>query len=80
MPLVASLDSSLSPFLQSWVSEWGPLVCSGRDLELALYMARTIIESVNIMGASAWVYWQVRATSQYSTLYCVLNSVLYSTV
>ena len=48
------------PWLQSWVSEWGPLAVSGRDLEVALYMVRTIIEAINIMGASAWVYWQVR--------------------
>lgn len=40
------------------VSEWTFLRHAGSDLDLGLLMARTITESVNYMGASAFVYWQ----------------------
>lgn len=43
---------------ETWVTEWGPMFAWGSDLGMSLYMARQIIESVNIMGASAWCYWQ----------------------
>ncbi|GJP44569.1 hypothetical protein CLOM_g3948 [Closterium sp. NIES-68] len=41
-----------------WVSEAGPLGKSGNDWDVSLYMARNVIETVNIMEASAYVYWQ----------------------
>ncbi|GJP70071.1 hypothetical protein CLOP_g1057 [Closterium sp. NIES-67] len=41
-----------------WISEWGPLSRDGDDMGVALYMARSIIASLNILEASGWVYWQ----------------------
>ncbi|GJP54585.1 hypothetical protein CLOM_g13657 [Closterium sp. NIES-68] len=42
-----------------WVSESGPLNKLGSSYDLSLYMMRNVIESVNILEASAYVYWQV---------------------
>lgn len=41
-----------------WASEWGPNLGTGSDLGVSLYTARMIMESVNLMGANAFVYWQ----------------------
>ncbi|CAI5476689.1 unnamed protein product [Closterium sp. Yama58-4] len=41
-----------------WVSEAGALGKSGSFWDLSLYMARNVIESVNIMEASAYHVWQ----------------------
>lgn len=41
-----------------WMTEWTFLKHAGSDLDLGLVMARTITETVNYMGASAFVYWQ----------------------
>ncbi|CAI5461012.1 unnamed protein product [Closterium sp. Yama58-4] len=41
-----------------WVSEAGALGKNGSNWDLALYMARNVIESVNIMEASAYLMWQ----------------------
>ena len=46
-----------------WISEWGPMYHSGEQLDLALFMARRIVESVNYLKASAWTYWQVLDTN-----------------
>ncbi|CAI5955514.1 unnamed protein product [Closterium sp. NIES-64] len=40
-----------------WQSEWGPIDIYGTDLQLAMYMARTVMEHINIMGVAAWYYW-----------------------
>ncbi|CAI5516840.1 unnamed protein product [Closterium sp. Naga37s-1] len=40
-----------------WQSEWGPIDTLGTDLQLAMYMARTVTEHINIMGVAAWYYW-----------------------
>ncbi|GJP44570.1 hypothetical protein CLOM_g3949 [Closterium sp. NIES-68] len=41
-----------------WVSEAGPISKAGSFWDLSLYVARNVIESVNIMEASAYVIWQ----------------------
>ncbi|CAI5948794.1 unnamed protein product [Closterium sp. NIES-64] len=41
-----------------WVSEVGPMWVSGNDFGVMLFTARQIVETVNIMGASAWIFWQ----------------------
>ena len=41
-----------------FLSEWGPLGPDGKDLDIALFMGRRIVEAVNILGVSAWFYWQ----------------------
>ncbi|GJP85906.1 hypothetical protein CLOP_g15998 [Closterium sp. NIES-67] len=41
-----------------WVSEAGPLSKSGSFWDVSLFMARNVIETVNIMEASAYVIWQ----------------------
>ncbi|GJP53208.1 hypothetical protein CLOM_g12390 [Closterium sp. NIES-68] len=41
-----------------WVSEMGPLFVTGDDMAVTAFIARCIIQSVNILGASAWVFWQ----------------------
>ncbi|GJP53677.1 hypothetical protein CLOM_g12834 [Closterium sp. NIES-68] len=41
-----------------WVSEVGPMWVGGGDIDVALFMARSAIQAINIMGASAWIYWQ----------------------
>ncbi|CAI5476691.1 unnamed protein product [Closterium sp. Yama58-4] len=51
-----------------WVSEAGPLSQSGSLWDVSLYMARNIIESVNIMEASAYVYWQAYDTGGWSMI------------
>ncbi|CAI7849711.1 unnamed protein product [Closterium sp. NIES-53] len=45
-----------------WVSESGPSGKGGSFWDVSLYMARNVIESVNIMEASAYVYWQAYDT------------------
>ncbi|CAI7883451.1 unnamed protein product, partial [Closterium sp. NIES-54] len=42
-----------------WVSESGPLNKFGNAYDLSLYMMRNVIETVNILGISAYVYWQI---------------------
>ncbi|GJP78582.1 hypothetical protein CLOP_g8869 [Closterium sp. NIES-67] len=41
-----------------WVSEIGPMWVNGNDIGVTLFMARCIVQAVNIMGASAWIFWQ----------------------
>ncbi|GJP47195.1 hypothetical protein CLOM_g6416 [Closterium sp. NIES-68] len=41
-----------------WVSEWGPLLRGGEDMDVALFMARSIIAAINILEATGWVFWQ----------------------
>ncbi|CAI5464143.1 unnamed protein product [Closterium sp. Yama58-4] len=41
-----------------WVSEVGPMWVGGNQIDVALFLARSAIQSINIMGASAWIYWQ----------------------
>eukprot|EP00475_Leptophrys_vorax_P044446 TRINITY_DN8901_c0_g1_i1.p1 TRINITY_DN8901_c0_g1~~TRINITY_DN8901_c0_g1_i1.p1 ORF type:complete len:311 (-),score=-3.51 TRINITY_DN8901_c0_g1_i1:269-1144(-) len=41
-----------------WVSESGPLLVSGGDLDVGLFQVRTIIQNVNLLEASAWSFWQ----------------------
>jgi len=41
-----------------WLSEWGPVGCVGEDIDISLCMARQLIESIYLMNARAWVYWQ----------------------
>ncbi|CAI5529415.1 unnamed protein product [Closterium sp. Naga37s-1] len=41
-----------------WVSEIGPMWVGGEDTDVGLFMARSAIQAINIMGASAWIYWQ----------------------
>ncbi|GJP83615.1 hypothetical protein CLOP_g13746, partial [Closterium sp. NIES-67] len=36
----------------------GSDVGGGGDIDVALFMARSAIQAINIMGASAWIYWQ----------------------
>ncbi|GJP38213.1 hypothetical protein CLOM_g22680 [Closterium sp. NIES-68] len=40
-----------------WQSEWGPIDVFGTDMQLAMYMARTVTEHINILGVAAWYYW-----------------------
>ncbi|GJP37810.1 hypothetical protein CLOM_g22217 [Closterium sp. NIES-68] len=40
-----------------WVSESGHLGRGGHPYDLSLYVARTVIEAVNMLHASAFVYW-----------------------
>ncbi|GJP53708.1 hypothetical protein CLOM_g12860, partial [Closterium sp. NIES-68] len=35
-----------------WVSEWGPLLRGGEDMDVALFMARSIIAAINILEAT----------------------------
>lgn len=56
---------------EAWVTEWSPLQRAGGDIDIAIFMARTIIESVNIMRASAWVYWQAIDTTETYSLFNV---------
>ncbi|GJP54589.1 hypothetical protein CLOM_g13661 [Closterium sp. NIES-68] len=42
-----------------WVSESGPLNKFGSSYDLSLYMMRNVIESVNLLEVSAYVYWQI---------------------
>ncbi|CAI6010771.1 unnamed protein product [Closterium sp. NIES-65] len=41
-----------------WVSEIGPMWAGGEDTDVGLFMMRFAIQAINIMGASAWIYWQ----------------------
>ncbi|CAI5474948.1 unnamed protein product [Closterium sp. Yama58-4] len=41
-----------------WMSEVGPMWVSGNDVGVMLFTARQIVQAVNIMGASAWIFWQ----------------------
>ncbi|CAI5979093.1 unnamed protein product [Closterium sp. NIES-64] len=41
-----------------WVSEIGPMWAGGEDTDVGLFMMRSAIQAINIMGASAWIYWQ----------------------
>ncbi|GJP44581.1 hypothetical protein CLOM_g3960 [Closterium sp. NIES-68] len=41
-----------------WVSEGGPIGYEGHPYDVTLYVARQVIESINILEASAYVYWQ----------------------
>ncbi|CAI5970061.1 unnamed protein product [Closterium sp. NIES-65] len=41
-----------------WVSEIGPMWAGGEDTDVGLFMMRLAIQAINIMGASAWIYWQ----------------------
>lgn len=41
-----------------WQTEWGPLgVANGTDLEVALLMARQVVQHVSLLGAEAWLHW-----------------------
>ncbi|CAI7934393.1 unnamed protein product [Closterium sp. NIES-54] len=40
-----------------WQTEWGPLHIGGTPLEIAVYMARSIAQHINIMGVEAWYHW-----------------------
>ncbi|CAI5470221.1 unnamed protein product [Closterium sp. Yama58-4] len=40
-----------------WQTEWGPLHIAGTPLEIAVYMARSIAQHINIMGVEAWYHW-----------------------
>ena len=42
--------------LRLWQTEWGPLGIPGTDMDIALFMARRIIEDINILGVSAWFH------------------------
>ncbi|GJP80700.1 hypothetical protein CLOP_g10901 [Closterium sp. NIES-67] len=42
-----------------WVSESCPLLRQGNAYDLSLYLMRNVIESVNILEASAYIYWQI---------------------
>ncbi|GJP32112.1 hypothetical protein CLOM_g16645 [Closterium sp. NIES-68] len=41
-----------------WVSEIGPMWAGGADVDVGLFMMRSAIQAINIMGVSAWIYWQ----------------------
>ncbi|CAI5501626.1 unnamed protein product [Closterium sp. Naga37s-1] len=41
-----------------WVSEIGPMWAGGEDTDVGLFMMRSAIQAIIIMGASAWIYWQ----------------------
>ncbi|CAI5511638.1 unnamed protein product [Closterium sp. Naga37s-1] len=41
-----------------WVSEVGPMWVGGNDVGVMLFTARQIVQTINIMGASAWIFWQ----------------------
>ncbi|CAI7891618.1 unnamed protein product [Closterium sp. NIES-54] len=41
-----------------WVSEVGPMWVTGNDVGVMLFTARQIVQAVNIMGGSAWIFWQ----------------------
>ncbi|CAI5534024.1 unnamed protein product, partial [Closterium sp. Naga37s-1] len=41
-----------------WMSEVGPMWVTGNDVGVMLFTARQIVQAVNIMGASAWTFWQ----------------------
>ncbi|CAI7776553.1 unnamed protein product [Closterium sp. NIES-53] len=41
-----------------WVSEVGPMWVTGNDVGVMMFTARQIVQAVNIMGASAWTFWQ----------------------
>ncbi|CAI5977302.1 unnamed protein product [Closterium sp. NIES-65] len=41
-----------------WMSEVGPMWVVGNDVGVMLFTARQIVQAVNIMGASAWIFWQ----------------------
>ncbi|CAI5475123.1 unnamed protein product [Closterium sp. Yama58-4] len=41
-----------------WVSEIGPMWVGGADTDVGLFLMRSAIQAINIMGASAWIYWQ----------------------
>lgn len=41
-----------------WQTEWGPLgVGKGSDLDVALLMARQLVQHVSLLGAEAWLHW-----------------------
>ena len=46
------------------VSEFGPMFHTGTHLDVGLFMARRIVQSVNYLHASAWAYWQVIDTNK----------------
>jgi len=58
---------------EAWVTEWSPLQRAGKTtLIFQMFMAKVeIIEAVNIMRASAWVYWQAIDTTETYTLFNV---------
>ncbi|CAI5979395.1 unnamed protein product [Closterium sp. NIES-64] len=41
-----------------WMSEVGPMWVVGNDVGVMLFIARQIVQAVNTMGASAWIFWQ----------------------
>lgn len=41
-----------------WQTEWTFLQVAGADMDLGTALAKNIIESVNFMGASAYLFWQ----------------------
>ena len=43
--------------LPVWQTEWGPWKISGSEMDIALYMGRSIAEHINILGASAWFHY-----------------------
>lgn len=55
--LVVTARTAL-PGRELWLSEWGPMR-DGTELEVALFMTRKVMEYVNILKVSAFVYWQV---------------------
>ena len=61
---IDSIESSLSALRKAakaagvrvWQTEWGPLGVKGTELEIAIFMGRSIAEHINILGASAWFH------------------------
>ena len=42
--------------LPIWQTEWGPLGIPGNEMDIALFMGRSIAEHINILGASVWYH------------------------
>lgn len=44
--------------VDTWMSEWGPNLCTGADIDVALCTAKAIMTNTNFLEPTAWVWWQ----------------------
>lgn len=49
-----------------WQSEWGPLGFNGGDLDMSLFMARNIIQHINLLKVEAWLHYQAASWNNFS--------------
>ncbi|CAI5491403.1 unnamed protein product [Closterium sp. Naga37s-1] len=61
-----------------WVSEVGPIWVTGNGVGVMLLTARQIVQAVNIMGASTWIFWIYRLNdTEVKPLDLVISKKLY---